>query len=86
MFVGGNEVPPSGVLASDPTRAAIVTPPHAPGFVDVTVRDDATKTERTLQNGFYYDAIVATPDSGASSGGTHVSISGADGSASSSSR
>ena len=79
VFVGGVEVPPAGVLASDPTRAAIVTPPHAPGFVDVKIRDEATKTERTLQNGFFYDAIVATPDSGASSGGTRVSISGAEG-------
>lgn len=79
VFVGGVEVPSSGVLASDPTRAAIVTPPHAPGFVEVRVRDDATNLERVLANGFYYDAIVATPDSGASSGGTHVAITAAEG-------
>src|SRR5438445_7537796 len=41
VFLGGVEVPPSSLIASDPTRAAIVTPPGPPGFVDVRIRDDA---------------------------------------------
>jgi hypothetical protein len=76
VFVGGVEVDASSVLASDPTRAAIVTPPGNPGFVDVKIRDDATATERVLANGFYYDALVVAPDSGATSGGTRIAITG----------
>jgi hypothetical protein len=76
VFVGDTEIDPSALLASDPTRAAIVTPPGRPGFVDVRIRDEATQRERTLKNGFYYDAIVLTPDSGATSGGTRIAITG----------
>ncbi|CAN5912866.1 hypothetical protein BH11MYX4_BH11MYX4_09700 [soil metagenome] len=76
VFLGGIEVPPASVLASDPTRAAIVTPAGPPGFVDVRIRDEATAKERTLKNGFYYDAFVVQPDSGATSGGTRITLTG----------
>lgn len=76
VFVGGVEVPPGSVLASDPTRAAIVTPPGPPGDVEVRVRDEATAKERRLDRGFTYDAFVVQPDSGATSGGTRVAITG----------
>ncbi|HVJ89762.1 MAG TPA: IPT/TIG domain-containing protein [Labilithrix sp.] len=76
IFVGGVEIGDDALLASDPTRAAIVTPPGPPGFVDVKIRDEATGKERVLQNGFYYDAFVVEPDSGATSGGTRVAIKG----------
>lgn len=76
VFVGGIEVPPASLLASDPTRAAIVTPPGTPGFVDVRILDDVTQKERTLKNGFFYDALVVQPSSGATSGGTRVAITG----------
>jgi hypothetical protein len=76
VFLGGVEVPPASVLASDPTRAAIVTPPGAPGFVDVRIRDDATAKERVLKKGFYYDAFVVLPDTGATSGGTRITLTG----------
>ncbi len=76
VFIGGQEVDSGAVLASDPTRAAIVIPPGAPGFVDVRIRDEATADERVLQNGFFYDSFVLLPDSGASSGGTRVAITG----------
>jgi hypothetical protein len=74
VFVGGVELPSSSVLASDPTRAVIVTPPGRPGFVDVKIRDEATAKERVLKNGFFYDSFVVAPDSGATSGGTTVRI------------
>src|SRR6476469_2589536 len=32
VFIGGVEIDESSLLASDPTRAAIVTPPGPPGF------------------------------------------------------
>jgi IPT/TIG domain len=76
VFVGGVEIEAGSLLASDPTRAAIVTPPGPPGFVDVKIRDEATAKERVLVNGFYYDAFVVMPDSGATSGGTRVEITG----------
>jgi hypothetical protein len=76
VFVGGVEVPPASVLASDPTRAAIVTPPGVPGFADIRIRDDATAKERVLPKGFYYDAFVVQPDTGATSGGTRISLTG----------
>jgi hypothetical protein len=76
VFIGGQEIDQASLLASDPTRAAIVTPPGAPGFVDVKIRDEATASERVLKNGFYYDAFVVVPDSGATSGGTRIAITG----------
>lgn len=76
VFIGDVEVEAGSLLASDPTRAAIVTPPGPPGFVDVTIRDEATAKERVFANGFYYDAFVVVPDSGATSGGTRIAITG----------
>lgn len=76
VFIGGVEVEAGSLLASDPTRAAIITPPGPPGFVDVKIRDEATAKERILKNGFYYDAFVVVPDSGATSGGTRIAITG----------
>src|SRR5262249_20990052 len=62
--------------ASDPSRAAVVTPPGPPGPVDVKVRDDATAQERVLPAGFFYDAFVVVPDSGATTGGTRIALQG----------
>ncbi len=76
VFIGGVEIEPGSLLASDPTRAAIVVPSGPPGFVDVKIRDEATAKERVLKNGFYYDAFVVVPDSGATSGGTRIAITG----------
>jgi hypothetical protein len=76
VFIGGVEIDQGSLLASDPTRAAIVTPPGPPGFVDVRIKDEVTTLERTLKNGFYYDAFVVLPDSGATSGGTRIAITG----------
>lgn len=71
VFVGGVEV---ATVAGDPTRAVVVTPPGPPGAVDVKIRDDATAQERVLPKGFYYDAFVVQPDSGATSGGTRIRL------------
>lgn len=74
--IGGVDVPPSDLFASDPTRAALTTPAHPAGAVDVTIRDDGTLLERTLKNGFTYDALDVLPRSGATSGGTRIAIRG----------
>ena len=76
VFLGNTEVPPASVLASDPTRAAIVAPAGPPGFVDVRIRDDGTAQERVLEKAFYYDAFVVQPNTGATSGGTRISLTG----------
>jgi hypothetical protein len=76
VFIGAVEIEAGALLASDPTRAAVVVPPGPPGFVDVKIRDDVTAKERVLKNGFYYDAFVVVPDSGATSGGTRIAIAG----------
>jgi hypothetical protein len=74
VFLGDKEVP---TLAGDPTRAVVVTPSNAPGWVDVKIRDDATAQERVLKKGFFYDSFVVVPDSGATSGGTRVRLTNA---------
>jgi hypothetical protein len=76
VFFGATQVPDSDVLASDPTHASVVTPPGAPGPVAVRIVDDVTKQDRTLADAFTYDALVVTPSSGATSGGTRISIQG----------
>ncbi|HEY1956255.1 MAG TPA: IPT/TIG domain-containing protein [Polyangiaceae bacterium] len=76
VFVAGTEVPASDVFASDPTRAAITTPPGPPGLADVKVRNDSSAEERTLAQGFLYDAIALTPTTGATTGGTRLAILG----------
>jgi hypothetical protein len=76
VWIGGTELAPSAIFASDPTRAAVETPRGAPGPADVRVRDDASRAERTLKGGFFYDAFVVTPNSGATTGGTRISLEG----------
>lgn len=76
VYLGGVEVPPAAVTASDPSRAAIIAPPGPPGFVDVRIRDEVTAQERVLKKGFYYDAFVVLPETGATSGGTRITLTG----------
>jgi hypothetical protein len=76
VWIGGTELAPSAIFASDPTRAAIEIPPGAAGPADVKIRDDATAEERVLVAGYLYDAFVVAPDSGATSGGTRVTLTG----------
>jgi hypothetical protein len=75
VFFGPNEAT-GDILASDPTRVAIDTPAGNPGFVDVRIRDEATSKERVLANGYYYDAFYAVPDTGATTGGTRIALTG----------
>ena len=76
VWVGGVELDPSAIFASQPTRAAVEIPPGKAGPADVMIRDDATAETRTLAAGFFYDAFALTPDTGATSGGTRVALVG----------
>ncbi len=77
VFFGSTQVDPSAVIANDPQHAAVVTPAGAPGPVSVRIVDDVTNKERTLASAFTYDALVVTPPSGATSGGTRILVTGA---------
>jgi hypothetical protein len=76
VWIGGSLLDPGEVFASDPTQAAVLTPPGTPGPADVTLRNVASGEETTLPAGFDYDAFVVTPDTGATTGGTRVSLQG----------
>lgn len=76
VLFGAIEVPASAIVASDPTRLQVTTPAGDPGAADVTVIDGVTAAHATLAAGFTFDAFRASPDNGATSGGTHVSFLG----------
>lgn len=76
VWFGDVELGAAQIFASDPTRAAVMTPPGKPGPVDVRIRDDVTAKERVLKEGFVYDAFAVEPSSGATSGGTRVALTG----------
>ncbi len=76
VFVGGVEVPKDALFATSATRLAIEVPPGKPGPAEVRVRNVKTAEERVLTEGFFYDAFVIRPDTGATSGGTRVALEG----------
>ncbi len=76
VWVGPNQLSASDVFASDPTRAAVVTPPGTPGAADVRVRNTTTAEEAVLAGGFVYDAFSVTPAGGSTSGGTRIVLRG----------
>ncbi len=76
VSIGGSPLPPSAIVASDPTHAAVITPPGPPGPADVTIVDPKTARRATLPGGFLYDAFVLQPNSGATTGGTRVAFQG----------
>ncbi len=79
VLVGG--VPATEVHVNDATSLAATTPAHAPGGVDVVVRNPDGQTG-TLASGFTYVAAPApsisgiSPGSGPSLGGTRVTLTG----------
>ncbi len=76
VWIGGALLGAGDVFASDPTRAAVVTPAGTPGPADVTVRNVLSGQERTLPAGFSYDAFAVTPGTGATTGGTRILLQG----------
>ena len=73
------EVEASDVIAIDPTKVQVNTPPGDPGEVDLTTQNgDDESTRRTLAAGYTYDHLYADPDNGPVAGGTVVIIYGKD--------
>lgn len=82
VVFGDAQVDISDITIDDSQTMIVVTPPHAPGFVDVTVINPDDQ-QAVLINGFEYidtsgDPAITNlnPNSGAASGGTLVDISG----------
>ena len=76
VSIGGKQLPPSDVFASNPTKAAVVTLPGTPGPADVQVENLDSAQTATLPSGFIYDAFSVTPDTGSTTGGTRVALEG----------
>jgi hypothetical protein len=76
VWIGSAPLDPSQVFASDPTRVSVVTPAGTPGAADIRIRNVATAQERTLVAGFFYDSLVVSPDTGATTGGTRIVLQG----------
>ncbi|MFO0593530.1 MAG: IPT/TIG domain-containing protein, partial [Polyangiaceae bacterium] len=77
VWFGDTEVDPKGTVIVDDTRVQVTAPPGTAGPVDVTTQngnDDSTK--RALPGGYVYDAVLAVPDEGPTSGGTKIEING----------
>ena len=71
---GQNGVQPADHRLIDPRRLAVVVPAGEVGIVDVsvTVGDETV----TLTDGYRYDSITVTPNSGSVAGGTVISLVG----------
>lgn len=76
VWLGSTQLDASSVFANDPTRVAVITPGGAAGPADVRIRNVSTGQERTLVAGFFYDSFVVSPDAGAKTGGTRITLHG----------
>lgn len=75
VWFGDRELPASDVLALDPQRLQVTSPPGLPGAADVIVQNgDDESTRATLEGGFTYDDFYVTPATGPTSGGTVVTL------------
>jgi hypothetical protein len=76
VWIGGKQVDPSEIVASSPTRAAVVTPAGTPGPADLRIRNLDQGAEAALAGAFYYDALSVTPSGGSTTGGTRIALQG----------
>jgi hypothetical protein len=75
VWFGDRELPASDVLALDPQRLQVTSPPGLPGAADVIVQNGDDETTRAkLEGGFTYDDFYVTPATGPTSGGTIVTL------------
>ena len=74
LFLGGEQVDSAELSLVDSHRISVVVPPGDPGSVDVTV-EQGDRTQ-TLEDGYTYNALAMSPDSGSTAGGTLVEIEG----------
>jgi hypothetical protein len=73
---GTIDVPAADVVAVDPYHVQVVTPAGEPGPVDVSLVDPPSGQSAVLPSGFTYDGFYADPSTGATSGGTLITLIG----------
>lgn len=73
---GAFDVSPSDVVASDPYHVQAITPAGEPGAADIVLFDEPTGQTAVLKGGFTYDSYYVDPNSGASAGGTLITLIG----------
>ena len=73
--VGGVAIAPTATTLVSPVALEVVVPPGEPGVVDIEVVRGSGEVAR-LPNGYTYDAVVVTPATGPTAGGTLVTIIG----------
>lgn len=77
VWFGDVEVDASSITPIDPQRIQVVTPPGRTGAVDIKVQNGkAASTSASLTGGYTYDRFYAKPDSGPTSGGTVITLTG----------
>jgi hypothetical protein len=75
VWFGETEIEPSLVVAADPQRIQVTSPPGPAGAVNVVVQNgDDKSTRASLKGGFTYDDLTVEPSSGPTSGGTIVTV------------
>src|SRR5688572_2636798 len=75
VWFGDTEIDSSLVIAADPQRLQVTSPPGPAGPVDVVVQNgDDRSTRAELRCGFSYDHLTVEPSSGPTSGGPAVTV------------
>jgi hypothetical protein len=75
VWFGEVEVPAEDVVALDPQRLQVTSPPGPAGAADIVVQNgDDTSTRVSLAGGFVYDDLYLEPLSGPTVGGTLVTV------------
>jgi hypothetical protein len=75
VWFGETEVDSSLVIAADPQRIQVTSPPGPAGPVDLVVQNGGDRSTRVvMRGGFTYDDLTIEPSSGPTSGGTIVTV------------
>jgi hypothetical protein len=75
VWFGEVEVPAEDVVALDPQRLQVTSPPGPAGAADIVVQNgDDASTRVSLAGGFVYDDLYLEPLSGPTVGGTLVTV------------
>lgn len=74
--IGPIDVPAAETVANDPYHVQVITPAGEPGPADIVLLDEPTGQKAILPSGFTYDSFYADPNTGATSGGTLVTLIG----------
>lgn len=74
VFFGGQPVETGRIGFVDSHRLSVIVPPGEPGPVEVMIEESGRS--QTLEDGYTYNALAVSPDSGSTAGGALVEIEG----------